>query len=330
MNFIPISVHEKLQLSNISDLRHLDPRKIIDVRFDSGLSATRHCLSSATVKEFVSRVRAEKGAFDVMLVEDYYQEALLYLAEIIGCPVIALSPSTAPQLTSHYFLGLAEFNTHAFHDLLDLEAPTVDNSLAVYSNKKYLQYLPQQEALIKEAFELPAETTINFSHLYQRVLFLLSNSYNYFSPPSPILSGKEIKVGGFYIRPPKELSRDIKDFLHDAKYGAIFMTLPSQVYGLQMDMGVISNLMQAFAGMRQKVLFEWDGPKPADIPKNVLIRLWIPISDILAHPYVQLMVCGIYLKVFMHNSASHLIIIFSRFAPVTFGTCRILSNEWCH
>lgn len=282
-------MREKLQLKNISDIRKLDSTKIIDTRFETGLSATRHCLKSIPVQEFITRLRTEKenSAYDVMLVGDYYQEALLYLAELIGCPVVALSPLSTPQLSSHYFLGLGELNVYAFHDLQD---DTADNSLAVYSNKKYKEYLKEQEALIKESFELPEETTINFTNLYQRVVYILSNTYNYFNPPSPIVSGKEIKVGGYYIRAPKELSRDIKDFLHEANYGAIFVTLPSQVYGVQLDMDVVSKLMTAFSGMKQKILFEWDGPKVPDQPKNVFIRRWIPISDILAHPYVQLMI----------------------------------------
>lgn len=270
--------------------------KIIDVRLESGLSATRHCLNSSKVKEFVAQLKAAADdkappAYDVMLVEDYYQEALIYLAELIGCPVIAVNPRSAPHISSHYYLGLGELNIYAFHDLIEQGSPVDNNKLAAYANKKYLSHLQQQEVLIKEVFQLPPELKINFSNLYQRVVYLLSNSYNYFNPPSPIVAGKEIKVGGFYIRPPKDLPRDILDFLHDANYGAIFVTLPSSVYGVPMEMSVISKLMEAFGVLRQKVLFEWDGPKIPDQPKNVFVRRWIPHSDILAHPYVQLMFC---------------------------------------
>lgn len=287
-------MREKLQLKNISDIRQLSARQIIDVRFESGLSATRHCAESRTVKEFVAgltRAADNETPYDVMLVEDYYQEAFLYLAELVGCPVVALNPRSAPQLSSHYFLGLGELNVYSFHDLHD---PTMmDNSLAVYANKRYAEYLQQQEAVIKQLFQLTPETNIDFPHLHQRVVYILSNAYNYFNPPSPIVSGKEIKIGGFYIRPPKDLPKDIADFLHDANYGAIFVTLPSQVYGVAMEMdNVINRLMSAFSAMKQKVLFEWDGPKIPDQPKNVLVRRWIPQSDILAHPYVQLMICA--------------------------------------
>lgn len=231
------------------------------------------------------------GVYDVLLVEDYYQEALLYLAELIGCPVIAVNPLSATHFSSHYFMGLGELNVYAYHDLLNVHE-TTDTSLTVYANNKYMLYMDQQETLIKEFFQLPAELKINFNNLYQRVLFVLSNAYYYFNPPSPIVSQKEHQVGGFYIRPPKELPRDIKDFLQDANYGAIFMTFPSQVYGIQMDLEVIEKLLSAFAAMKQKVLFEWDGPKIEEQPKNVLIRRHIPMGDILAHPYVQLMFCA--------------------------------------
>lgn len=280
---------EKLQLESISSIRHLAAENIVNVRLESGLSATRHCLSSAPVKEFVSRLRTEKMTYDVMLIEDYYQEALLYLAELIVAPVVALNPRSAAHISSHYLLGLKELNVYTFHDLLDPRVPS--NSLPVHVNKKYLMHLQAQGELIKDHFELPAETVISFEHLYQRVVYLLSNSYPNFNPPSPVIYGKEMKIGGFYIRPPKELAKDIKDFLHDANYGAIFVTLPSQVYGLPMNMTVVKTLIEGFSVMKQKVLFEWDGPKVEDLPKNVLTRRHIPMSDILAHPYVQLMFC---------------------------------------
>lgn len=284
-------VRDRLQLTNISDIRRLDPRKIIDIRFESGLSATRHFLASSTIQDFLTRLRAEQSLYDVMLVGDYYQEALLYLAELSNCPVIGLSPSVA-EITSHYFLGLGALNVYRFHDLMIDQSGPADTSLALYAKKKYLEnYLPQQEALVKEYFQLPIESTVNFPNVYKRVLYVLTNTYSNFDPPSLAITGKEIQVGGFWIRAPKELPRDIKDFLQDANYGAILVSLPSQVYGVSFNLDIISVLMNSLGGMRQKILFEWDGAKIPDLPTNVLVRRWIPMSDILAHPYVQLMVC---------------------------------------
>lgn len=297
-SLFPSVVGEKYQLKNVSEIPRLDRRQSIDIRFEMGLSATQHFLASRTVKEFVDRVRTEKVTYDVMLVGDYYQEACLYLAELMNCPVVGVNPEAVSQITSHYYLGLGDKNLLRFHDLLkenEGEKP-VDSSLAEYANKKYLkEYLPRQREIIKESFGFSDEDSnsfVDFEALHKRILFILSNSYPFFQPPSPVVAGKEILIGGFYIRPPKELSRDIKDFLHDANYGAIFVTLPSQVYGVHLDMEIINRLMIAFGGLRQKILFEWDGAKVVDPPKNVFFRKWIPISDILAHPYVQLMICS--------------------------------------
>lgn len=257
-----------------------------------GLSATEHCLKSKGVQEFLTRIKSETTPFDVMIVADYYQEAILYFSELIGCPVVAVNPSL-PHPSSYYFTGLGALNIYAFHDLLDYSTENAqDSSLAVYSNQKYLEtYLPKQESLVKDHFNLDPESKVHFSNLYKRVLYTLSNSYNFFYPTSPLVGGNYIQVGGFYIRPPKELPTDIKNFLHDANYGAIFVALPSNVYGLNMDPEIVSRFMESFRGLRQKVLFQWDGPKIAHQPNNVFVRRWIPISGILAHPYVQLVIC---------------------------------------
>lgn len=282
---------EKLNLKNISDMFHLDSRKIIDVRLEMGLSATEHCLKTKDVKEFLTRIKSETPPFDVMLVGDYYQEALLYLSEVIGCPVVGLNPSL-PHPPSYYFTGLGSLNIYTFHDLLDPRTETAqDSALALYSNKKYLEtYLPKQESLIRDSFNLDPDVSVDFPNMYKRVVYTLSNYYNFFYPAS-IMGGNYIPVGGFYIGPPKELPTDIKNFLHDANYGAIFVTLPSKVYGLDLDMEILNRFMVSFSSLKQKVLVQWDGPKIVDQPKNVFIRRWIPMGSILAHPYVQLLIC---------------------------------------
>lgn len=49
-------------------------------------------------------------------------------------------------------------------------------------------------------------------------------------------------------------------------------------------------ILEAFRGLKQRILWKVEGDAPADIPPNVMIRKWIPQSDVLAHPKVVLFV----------------------------------------
>lgn len=242
----------------------------------------------------------EVQTIDVLIVADLYQEALLYVAEALNCPVVTVSAADPdPLIYEAAGLGLgallAQNNMVEYSATkLGLRARLNHIWLALKLHQEYWNnYIPRQERLI-QTYLVNSDSvgdkaaTSKIKDLHKRISYSLLNINANFHRPQPLPGHKMMHVGGLHIRGAKELSADLKQFLGDAHYGAIFVSLSSKVYGVPMDVKVLDTLLQSFDGMKQKILIEWDGKKPTALPKNVLIRSWMPRSDVLAHPYVQL------------------------------------------
>lgn len=45
-----------------------------------------------------------------------------------------------------------------------------------------------------------------------------------------------------------------------------------------------------FGNMKQSILWNFENENPTNLPKNVMIKKWLPQSDILAHPNVKVFI----------------------------------------
>lgn len=97
-------------------------------------------------------------------------------------------------------------------------------------------------------------------------------------------------IGGAHIKPPKSLPSDFQAFLDDAKEGVIVFTLGSYVQGSAMPAEKRDIFLKAFGQLKQKVIWKFEDESLPNVPSNVLIRKWVPQSDILAHPNVVLFI----------------------------------------
>lgn len=69
----------------------------------------------------------------------------------------------------------------------------------------------------------------------------------------------------------------------------------SNVKGKYLSNEKISIILQAFAKLKQRVIWKYENAELPNKPKNVMINKWLPQSDILAHSNVKLFVshCGL-------------------------------------
>lgn len=127
--------------------------------------------------------------------------------------------------------------------------------------------------------------------LDRKTLLMLVNSHHAVDFPEPIPQNM-IQVGGLQILPPRPLPSDIDVFIKSAKKGAILFSLGTNV--LSSDLGderihMFLEAIRQFPDYNFMWKFEAD-PKRFNIPTNLMMRKFLPQSDILAHSRTKLFI----------------------------------------
>lgn len=99
-----------------------------------------------------------------------------------------------------------------------------------------------------------------------------------------------IPVAGLHIKKAKPLPVDIESFIDASHIGAVLFSLGSNYRSDSMDANTKNAFIEAFRQLPDyHFLWKFETTMGASsIPANVLIRQWLPQSDILAHPKTKL------------------------------------------
>lgn len=264
--------------------------------WDFGIITTKKAFESPVVKKFIEN---DKTPFDLVISEQFQQEAINMFAHKYNCPLItigtldyadfmdrakgALTPwSHVPHFLSYHTdrMSFLERAQNAFVSLFD-----------AIGRKFY--YLPKQTQMAREAFEAlenqQGGRLPSVEDLEKKISVHLINSHSALSYPRPKMPGM-VDIAGVQIRPPKALPVDIKQFLDGAKDGAIYVSFGSFLRSSDMPADKFKAMVEAFRKVKLRVLWKWESDKIPDLPSNVMVKQWMPQSDILAHPNVKLFI----------------------------------------
>uniref|UniRef100_A0A1B0D9I5 Glucuronosyltransferase n=1 Tax=Phlebotomus papatasi TaxID=29031 RepID=A0A1B0D9I5_PHLPP len=93
-----------------------------------------------------------------------------------------------------------------------------------------------------------------------------------------------VEIGGIHIEEERDaLPMDIQEFLDSASNGAILFSFGSNVKSSMLPKPKLDAILRALAGLKQKVLFKWENDDLPNKPHNMMIKKWLPQTDILAH-----------------------------------------------
>ncbi|XP_034364793.1 UDP-glucuronosyltransferase 2B17-like [Arvicanthis niloticus] len=100
--------------------------------------------------------------------------------------------------------------------------------------------------------------------------------------PHPTLPNVEY-VGGLHCKPAKPLPKEMEDFVQSSgEHGVVVFSLGSMVRNMTEEQA--NAIAWALAQIPQKVLWRFDGIKPASLGSNTRIYKWLPQNDLLGHP----------------------------------------------
>lgn len=220
--------------------------------------------------------------FDLVLLEFWSGESLMAFANHFKAPLVVFCTTGASEWVNHLVLNPSPFSfvPHSFSGFgADMTLWERAQNIFLHVYFLYLKHfvlLPKHELLIKTYFPDPPAAIGDI--IYNASLILL-NSHPSVTPAYPLVSNM-VEIGGFHIN-TEPLPEDIKTFLDDAKDGAIYFCMGSNLKSKDMGEDNIRDILKVFSGLKEKVLWKFEADELPDKPGNVAVRKWLPQRAVL-------------------------------------------------
>lgn len=109
---------------------------------------------------------------------------------------------------------------------------------------------------------------------------ILVNQHYTLSGARPLVPAV-VEVGGVHIRNRKPLPVDLQQWLDDSPEGVIVISWGSVFRASTLPKEKRNAILSALRRIPMKVLWKWEDDNPSDLPKNVIVRKWLPQRDVL-------------------------------------------------
>ncbi|CAG9863738.1 unnamed protein product [Phyllotreta striolata] len=281
-NFVTIKLDKSKDFHNTMDLALWDAKNSFEVTaefLDISLYYGEVPLKQKQVQDLIK----SNSTFDLVIVENFCNEAQLGFGEHFKAPVIVFSSQPMHEWNAHY-VGNAKLpsispnvftqytNHMSFFERLHTLLLTAFDILY-----KELVYFPEQQRFLDEYFP----EKMDLRKVIRNVEMLLVFAHPLTTEPSLITSAV-VEVGGFHIM-PKKLPRGIQTILDGAKNGAILVSLGSNIPCHKLPKEQLDIFLRVFKKLPQRILWKCELDIP-NTPNNVFLSKWVPQPDVLAHP----------------------------------------------
>ncbi|KAF5282556.1 hypothetical protein FQA39_LY04963 [Lamprigera yunnana] len=230
--------------------------------------------------------------FDVLIFDITFEQCLYPLIHRFNNPsVVAVTPFLLPPIFSYVWGNplqppyFSHSNMH-YSDKMTFKERLFNFAITYYEllYRKYLA-LPYEMDLAKKYF---GEDIPSFEDVERNMSILLSNSDPNLEYPVD-LPPNIIPVGGLHVQPAKPLPQDLQQLVDNARNGVIIYSLGSFIKSDSMSEIKKRHILTAFSRVPATVICKFETDLD-DVPKNVIIKKWLPQNDILAQPNVKLLI----------------------------------------
>uniref|UniRef100_A0A0A1X9I7 UDP-glucuronosyltransferase 2B33 n=1 Tax=Zeugodacus cucurbitae TaxID=28588 RepID=A0A0A1X9I7_ZEUCU len=244
------------------------------------------------VQQFLQEHRA--GDFDLLLFGYFMNDFQLGLAGHFRCPIVVsfmIQPIYAVNLyvgnpsESAYVPGIFGYLVQPMKFL-----ERVKNKIVAYIEEIIIQNMLDSYTSKYYDYNFPPDRYPPFEDVRQNVSLIFTNHHFSQGPIRPNVPNL-IEIGGIQIKEkPDPLPADIAKILDEAKEGAIYFSLGSNIQGSHLTEEKVKIMFNVISKLPYKVLWKWG---PNDRPgqsENIIYRDWLPQDDILAHPNIKLFI----------------------------------------
>ncbi|CAG4959481.1 unnamed protein product [Colias eurytheme] len=231
--------------------------------------------------------------FDVIIIEWFLFNFVSGLSAIFKCPYIwvsttdpgrevlqlaggSINPAYAPDSTS---FNVPPFNFYQRVDELLYFLGSVYREYFIFNPLQYKEY----ERIFVPAIKKRGHAVPTMDEVAFNASLILSNSHPSMGKAIP-LPQNLIPIGGYHIsREVKPLPENLQKILDNAKNGAIYFSMGSNLKSKLFPTELKQRLLKMFGGLKYTVLWKFEEELPGT-PSNVHIVQWAPQQSILAHP----------------------------------------------
>ncbi|XP_028171301.1 UDP-glucuronosyltransferase 2B20-like [Ostrinia furnacalis] len=257
-----------------------------------GLGHTEVTLQSPQVKHFL----ANDNKFDLVISEQFFQEAMFTLAHKYNAPLVLITTygnCMRHNIVSRNPLQLAT----VVSEFLDVKDPTsfwgrlrnLYFTVYEYVWWKYW-YLEKQEEFVRKYLPNLPQPVPSLYELQRNAALILINSHFSFDGPVAYLPNI-VEVGGLHLtRSTSKLPQDLQKLLDESKHGVVYVNFGSNVRSSEMPPEKKLAFVKIFSELKQTVFWKWEDDNFDIKTNNVVIRKWFPQKDVLSHPNVKVFI----------------------------------------
>lgn len=251
-------------------------------------------ISSQNFQDFI-RINQ---TFDAVVVEICIDEAFIAFGKYYNAPVIGISAFGASTWTTELvgtpnFASYVPFTLNHYTDRMSFWQ-RMYNSLSFWFDELVMKYyhLPKHQKYMEQLFP-EAKNWPTLEEIRRNVSLVLLNTHTVLGSPRPYAPNM-IEVGGMQIQKlVKPLPQKIQRFLDEAKDGAIFVSLGSNVLItglLEHHFNAIINAFRAYPNYRIVIKSDDNVVIPSHKQSDVIVEPWFDQQSVLAHRNIKLFV----------------------------------------
>ena len=222
-----------------------------------------------------------------------FPQMVATLAEVLDCPIIVFSPSSAPHhvsagLGGHLDPWLQPLPTSPFMEPMTWRQ-RVQNTVLYHTSLAMLDWLGRRVGLQQQqvlGLSLPPHQVI-IKHRSSIILAMVDpvTHGSWPLPPSTVpISGLQLHAP---LSPPGTMEHWICGLLDSATHGAVLVSLGSSLQPHMMPEDKLAVLVAALGHLQYQVILRWP-EQLAEVPGNVVVVPWVPQQQVLAHSNTKL------------------------------------------
>lgn len=272
-------------------MRYASDFQNLQMWWNIGVNTSDHALSHPKVQKLI---QMKTSPFDCLIMEQFFHESFLMFGHKFKIPVITAGTMGYADYMDHA-MGLLTPLSHIPHlllpykDEMTFKQRAYNFYLSIYDNFfRRFHYFPRMQSQAEKHFGRFIEGPLpSVRDLEKKISLMMINSHRSIDIPRPTIAGL-VNVGGIHIKPARPLPSDIQTFIDGAKHGVVYFSLGSYMKSTDMPKDKIKMLMDGFARLKQRVIWKYEDENIKNLPKNVMVKKWMPQNDILAQENVIL------------------------------------------